>query len=26
VAVTVEPEGGSAEPTSDPMLVAEVRA
>jgi anti-sigma-K factor RskA len=26
VAVTVEPEGGSAEPTSDPLLVAEVRA
>ena len=26
VAVTVEPEGGSPEPTSDPMLVAEVRA
>ncbi len=26
VAVTVEPEGGSPEPTSDPVLVAEVRA
>ena len=26
VAVTVEPEGGSPKPTSDPMLVAEVRA
>ncbi len=26
VAVTVEPEGGSPQPTSDPMLVAEVRA
>ena len=25
VAVTVEPEGGSPEPTSDPMLAAEVR-
>jgi anti-sigma-K factor RskA len=26
VAVTVEPEGGSPEPTSDPMLVGEVKA
>ena len=25
IAVTVEPEGGSAKPTSDPLLVAEVR-